>query len=438
MAVLIKHITPASPAEKSDIRVGDEIISINNGEIYDMMDLQFYSTDTVLDITLSRNGDEFDVRVVKVDEYTPLGVEFDTYLIDKHHSCKNKCIFCFVDQLPKGLRKDMYFKDDDERLSFLYGNYITMTNLSRREIDRIKKIHLSPINISVHTTDPRLRVFMMKNPRAAEINDLMDEFARAGIVMNTQIVLCKNVNDGENLKKSIERLQSLYPQVASCSIVPIGMTRYRDGLAPARSFDADDCRKIIADVNRWTEDFYREHGERIIYLSDEFYIRAGMEIPQAEYYGSFPQLENGVGMVRTFMDSFTDELDYIKDKQVKGCKADLATGEAMYPTMCDVMAQVREATGGRVDVTVHKIKNDFFGGNIWITGLITPTDLIPQLKGKLTSDTLLLCNDMLRSEQDMFLDNKTPADVEQELGVKVEFYSNDGFELAQQLLETID
>ncbi len=438
MAVLIKHITPAGPAEKSDIRVGDEIISINNGEIYDMMDLQFYSTDTVLDMTLSRNGEKFDVRVVKPDEYTPLGVEFDTYLIDKHHSCKNKCIFCFVDQLPKGLRKDMYFKDDDERLSFLYGNYITMTNLSRREIDRIKKIHLSPINISVHTTDPQLRVFMMKNPRAAEINDLMDEFARAGIVMNTQIVLCKNVNDGENLKKSIDRLQSLYPQVASCSIVPIGMTRYRDGLAPAESFDEEDCRKIIADVNRWTEDFYREHGERIIYLSDEFYIRAGMEIPQAEYYGSFPQLENGVGMVRTFMDSFADELDYIKDKQVKGCKADLATGEAMCPTMCDVMAQVREATDGRVDVTVHKIKNDFFGGNIWITGLITPTDLIPQLKGKLTSDTLLLCNDMLRSEQDMFLDNKTPADVERELGVNVEFYSNDGFELAQRLLETID
>ncbi len=436
MAVIIKDITPGSPAQAYGLQIGDEIVSVNNGEIYDMMDLQFYTTDTKLDMVLSRKGEKFEVTLEKEDEYTPLGVEFDTYLIDKQHSCKNKCIFCFVDQLPKGLRKDMYFKDDDERLSFLYGNYITMTNLSRREIDRIKKIHLSPINISVHTTDPDLRVFMMKNPRAAEINDLMDEFSEAGIVMNTQIVLCKNVNDGENLKKSIERLQSLYPQVASCSIVPIGMTRYREGLAEVESFTAEDCAKIIDDVNRWTEDFYKQHGERIIHLSDEFYIRAGRPIPPTEYYGSFPQLDNGVGMVRTFIDSFEGEIEYIKDKKVVPYKADLATGQAMYKTMCRVMEQVKQATNGLVDITVHEIANNFFGGNVWVTGLITPADLIPQLKGKLKTGKLLLCSDMLRSEQDMFLDDKTPQDVEKALGVKVEFYSGDGYELAVELLKT--
>ncbi len=438
MAVIIKDITPDSPARYNGIQVGDRIISINNGEIYDMMDLQFYCTDTKLDMVLSRNGEKYTCLIEKDDEYTPLGVEFDTYLIDKQHSCRNKCIFCFVDQLPKGLRKDMYFKDDDERLSFLYGNYITMTNLSRREIDRIKKIHLSPINISVHTTDPDLRVFMMKNPRAAEINDLMDEFARADIVMNTQIVLCKNVNDGENLKKSIERLQSLYPRVASCSIVPIGMTAHRQGLAEVEGFSPEDCAKVVEDVTLWTEDFYKKHGERIIYLSDEFYIRRGLEVPPAEYYGSFPQIENGVGMVRTFIDSFRDEIEYIKDKKVVPYKADLATGEVMYNTMQVVMEQVKQATDGRVDITVHRIKNNFFGGNVWVTGLVTPTDMIPQLKGKLKTDKLLLCSDMLRSEQDMFLDDKTPLDVENALGVKVEFYPNDGYDLATTILNTAE
>jgi len=435
MAVQITGIDSRSPAEKYGIMPGDQLISINGEEIFDMMDLQFYSTDTDMDIISSRNGENMQIVVQKEDEYTPLGLEFQTYLIDKHHSCKNKCIFCFVDQLPKGLRKDLYFKDDDERLSFLFGNYITMTNLSRREIDRIKKMKISPINISVHTTDPQLRVFMMKNPRAAEINDLMDEFAQAGIVMNTQIVLCKNVNDGENLKNSIDRLHSLYPHVQSCSIVPIGMTRYREGLAQVESFDREDCRKLIQQVEEWTRPFYEEHGVRLIYLSDEFYLRAEMPIPPYEYYGDFAQIENGVGMVRTFIDNFMDEADYAKDT-AQPVSADLAVGEAMYPVMCDVFSRANEILGGKLNITVHKIKNNFFGGNVWVTGLITATDLIDQLKGKLKTDRLLLCNDMLRSEQDMFLDDKTPADVEAALGVKAEFYHNDGLALAQKLLGT--
>lgn len=435
MAVRITGIDRRSPAEKYGIQAGDNLVRINGGEIYDMMDLQFYSTDTRLEIELERDGEKVQINLTKADAYTPLGLEFETYLIDKQHSCRNKCIFCFVDQLPKGLRKDMYFKDDDERLSFLFGNYITLTNLSRREIDRIKKMKISPINISVHTTDPQLRVFMMKNPRAAEINDLMQEFYDAGIVMNTQIVLCKGVNDGENLSNSIRKLQSLYPQVASCSIVPVGKTRYRDGLAPVETFSAEECAQVIKQVYELTDDFYKQHGDRQIYLSDEFFLRAGLPVPPAEYYGDFPQIENGVGMVRTLIDSFADELDY-SEGNVNPISADIATGEAMYPVFCEIIRMAEEKLNRKLDITIHKIKNNFFGGNVWVAGLITATDLIDQLKGRLNSDKLLLCNDMLRSEQDMFLDDKTPADVEAALGVEVEFYANDGMQLAQRLLGT--
>lgn len=435
MAVRITGIEQGTPAEKYNILPGDELVSINGEEIFDMMDLQFYSTDTNLDVVISRNGENISLHIEKEDDYTPLGLEFQTYLIDKQHSCKNKCIFCFVDQLPKGLRKDMYFKDDDERLSYLFGNYITLTNLSRREIDRIKKMRISPINISVHATDPDVRTFMMKNPRSAEINDIMQEFADAGIVMNTQIVLCKGVNDEQVLKQSIEKLQSLYPRVASCSIVPVGITRYRDGLAPVETFDRDACRRVIDRVYSWTEEFYQQHGDRLVYLSDEFFLRAELPVPPAEYYGSFPQIENGVGMVRTFMDSFEEELKWYEGLE-ETVHADIATGEAMYPILCGVIENAKKKTGEKLDVTVHRIKNNFFGGNVWITGLITATDIIDQLQGKLTSGRLLLCNDMLRSEQDMFLDDKTPADVEAALGVKTEFYPNDGYQLAQQLLGT--
>lgn len=435
MAVRITGVDLGSPAREYKILPGDELVSINGEEINDMMDLQFYSADTDLHILLRRGGEDVKILLQKEDVYTPLGLEFETYLIDKHHSCKNKCIFCFIDQLPKGLRKDLYFKDDDERLSFLFGNYITLTNLSRHEIDRIKKMKISPINISVHTTDPDLRVFMMKNPAAAQINRLMDEFYEAGIFMNTQIVLCKGVNDGQRLKNTIDRMHRLYPQVQSCSIVPLGMTRYRDGLPQLESFSAEDCRRLIKQVDRWTRDFEARHGQRIVYLADEFYIRGEVDIPPADYYGDFAQLENGVGMVRNFIDNFLEEADYAQalDRPVQ---ADMAVGEAMYPTMCDVIAKANDKLGGKLQIYVHKIVNNFFGGNVWVTGLITATDLIDQLKGKLKTDRLLLCEDMLRSEKDLFLDDKTPRDVENRLGVTTEFYPNDGLALAQRLFNT--
>ncbi|MEG1862521.1 MAG: DUF512 domain-containing protein [Oscillospiraceae bacterium] len=435
MAVKITGIDEHSLAKRHGIKQGDILLFINGEEINDMLDLQFYSAEAHLRLTLRRLHRQFDAIIDKKNQYEPLGFEFETYLIDKHHSCKNKCIFCFVDQLPKGLRSSLYFKDDDERLSFLFGNYITLTNLSRHEIDRIKKMKISPINISVHTTDPDRRVFMMKNPRAAQINELMQEFYDAQITMNTQIVLCKGVNDGEYLKQSIERMQQLYPQVQSCSVVPIGVTKYREGLAEVETFDKEESANVIKMVNLWTDLFYKEHGERLIYLSDEFYLRAGIEIPPAEYYGSFAQIENGVGMVRSFIDNFKEELSLAKEPTMD-ITGDLAVGMAMYPVMCQLIKQANEKLGGRVKIAVHGIENDFFGGNVWVTGLLTAKDLIEQLKGKLTSNKLYLCEDMLRSEKDMFLDDLLPQEVEEVLNVNIEFHQNDGQTLAKKLFGT--
>ncbi len=433
MSVKITGVERGSLAHLYRIEPGDELISINGGEIYDMMDLRFYSADTKLDIVLNRNGREFSVEIDKKDDYTPLGLEFDTYLIDKQHSCKNKCIFCFVDQLPSGLRKELYFKDDDERLSFLFGNYITLTNLSRREIDRIKKIRISPINISVHSVEPDLRVEMMKNPAAAKINEIMDEFARAGISMNTQVVLCKGINDGEHLEKTIKRMQELYPRVQSCSVVPVGLTKFRDGLRKVETFDSEECRQVIRQVMDLTEDFFRENGTRLVYLSDEFFIRAGFPLPASDYYGDYLQIENGVGMARTFIDNFNFRLENWTGN-TPHVRADMAVGEAFYPIITECFENAKKILGGKPDIKVHCIKNEFFGGNIWVTGLITATDLIKQLRGNLSTDTLLLSRDMLRSQGDMFLDSRTPTEVGQRLGVKTLFFPNDGADFANWLL----
>lgn len=435
MAVHITGIERGSVAEKYGILPGDELISINDEVINDMMDLQFYSTDTKLTVLINRNGEDRVIDIKKEDEYTPLGLDFETYLIDKHHSCKNKCIFCFIDQLPKGMRPYLYFKDDDERLSFLFGNYITLTNLSRREIDRIKKMKISPINISVHATEPDLRLFMLKNPRAVEINDLMKEFYDAGITMNTQIVLCKGINDGEHLKTTIRQLESLYPQVHSVSIVPFGYTRYRDGLEHIDDFTPEEMGQVIDDVHAWDEEFVEKNGERIVYLSDEFFLRAGRELPPMEYYGDFAQIENGVGLVRNFIDNFMSEVEYA-EKLDRPVHADMVTGEAMYPILCKVIEDANKILDGKLHITIHKVVNNFFGGNVWVTGLITGKDMIEQLKGNLATDTLLLCEDMLDSDKIRFLDDKTPEDIENELGVKTMFYPNDGMELAQYLLGT--
>ena len=437
MAVQIKGVEKSSLAQCSGIAAGDTLVKINGEEINDMLDLQFYQASKNLNIELlSENGEPKTVQIKDKDEYDTLGLEFETYLIDKHHHCKNKCMFCFIDQLPKGLREPLYFKDDDERLSFLFGNYVTLTNLTQKEFDRIKKVRISPINVSVHTTNPELRVQMMKNPRACEIMDRMREFAAADIKMNCQIVLCKGVNDGEELKRTIRDLQSLYPQVQSVSIVPIGLTRYRDGLAKAETFDSEDAKQVISLVDEATKEFYKTHGTRLIYASDEFYLNAGYDIPDADYYEGFPQIENGVGMVRTFMDNFADDMEYNETAR-ENVAVDIATGESFYPVLKAVAGKAMEKYGDKVKIYVHKVKNDFFGGNVSVTGLLTGTDLVKQLQGNLKTDRLCLCKDVLSDNADIFLDDMTVPQLESQLGTNVEFYSCDGYDLLSGILKEV-
>lgn len=437
MAVQIKGIMPGSVAEMYNIKSGDILTHINGEEINDMLDLQFYQANRNLKISLTdENGEQKVINVVGKDEYTPLGFEFDTYLIDKHHYCKNKCMFCFIDQLPKGMRPSLYFKDDDERLSFLFGNYITLTNLTQKEYDRIKKVRISPINISVHTTNPELRVEMMKNPRAAEIMDKMRGFAEADIKMNCQIVLCKGVNDGKELERTIKDLQGLYPHVQSVSIVPIGITRYREGLVKAEIFDKEGFREVIELVENATKDFYEKHGTRLVYLSDEFYLNAKMPIPEEDYYEGFPQIENGVGMVRTFIDNFLADMDYHETIN-EAVAVDLATGESFYPVLCHMVDMAMEKYGDKLKIYVHKIKNNFFGGNVTVTGLLTGIDFSEQLAGNLKTDRLCLCKDVLSSNADVFLDDMTVPELEERLNTKIEFFTNDGYDLLSGIMKEV-
>ena len=437
MAVLIKGVEKGSLACRYGIKAGDTLVKINGEEINDMLDLQFYQANRNLEIVLScAEGEEKTVKITDKDEYDTLGLEFETYLIDKHHHCKNKCMFCFIDQLPKGLRAPLYFKDDDERLSFLFGNYVTLTNLTQKEFDRIKKVRISPINISVHTTNPELRVQMMKNPRACEILDRMKEFADADIKMNCQIVLCKGVNDGAELERTIKDLQTLYPSVQSVSIVPIGLTRYRDGLVKAETFGSEDAKEVIRLVENATQEFFEKHGTRLIYLSDEFYLNAGYDIPVAEYYEDFPQIENGVGMVRTFIDNFIDDMEYHPTAN-EAVAVDIATGESFYPVLKQMSEMAMEKYGDKVKIYVHMVKNEFFGGNVSVTGLLTGTDLVKQLKGNLKTDRLCLCKDVLSDNADIFLDDMTVPQLEDQLGTNVEFYSCDGYDLLSGIMKEV-
>ncbi len=297
MSVVICTVEKDSPAYRAGIRPGEILLSLNGHPVLDILDYQFYMMERSVAVATRKDGVGFFVRKIRKEEYEDLGLGFETYLMDKHHTCKNKCVFCFVDQMPPGMRDSLYEKDDDARLSFLFGNYITLTNLEQREIDRIKQMHISPINVSVHTTNPELRVQMMKNPRAAQVLPMIRDFCEAGIQINTQIVLCPGLNDGEELKRSLRELGALYPNVQSIACVPVGLTDYREGLFELHPYTPEGAREVIEIIHTFAEQFEREHGERICYPSDEFFLKAGLPIPQPGYYGDFAQLENGVGML---------------------------------------------------------------------------------------------------------------------------------------------
>lgn len=408
------------------VSVGDAVVSINSNRILDVLDYKFFSYDGKLSIVMRRaDGSEYTVHVHH-NEGQDLGLDFETYLMDKPRSCANNCVFCFIDQLPKGMRPTMYFKDDDSRLSFLLGNYITLTNLSNREIERIAALHISPINISVHATDPEVRRRMLRNPRAGECMDIMRRFAKAGIIMNCQIVCCPGINDGDVLEQSMRELEELWPAVHSVSVVPLGVTKYREGLAPLTPFDKELAEKTIDQVTAYGDGCKERRGSRIFFCGDEMYLTAMRELPEDEFYEEYTQLENGVGMLRLMETEFTSALKLSAEPD--GVPFSIATGVAAAPLMEKLLNMARERYP-QLNGRVYPIVNDFFGHTITVAGLVTGGDLVRQLKDKYLGERLLISQNMLRREEMDFLDDVTLEQASNALGLPIYPVEQDGFAL---------
>ena len=427
MPVKILAVEPGGPASHAGVRPGETLLSINGKEICDILDYRFYETDRHLSIVLRDGaGAERTVQIRK-GQYESIGLEFETYLMDQQHSCTNRCIFCFIDQLPKGLRKSLYFKDDDSRLSFLFGNYVTLTNLKEREVDRIIKMHISPINISVHTTNPELRVKMMGNRFAGKSLDILYRFAKAGIKLNCQIVLCRDINDGEELDRTLKDLTSLWPSVQSVAVVPLGLTKYRQGLYPLTGYDSETARAVVRQLERWGDRCEQKYGQRICYAADEFYLKAQLPIPPAPFYGDFDQLENGVGLMASLKQEFLDALeDFVPPASSR--KVTLATGVAAHPFLDTLLDELRQRCHN-LTCNVVPIVNDFFGDTITVAGLVTGGDLLNQLRGRELGDALLLPDVMLRREGDIFLDDVSLEELSEALQIQIITVPNDGYAL---------
>ena len=431
--VKITDVLPRSRAERKGIKPGDVLVAINGHEISDVIDYRFYLTEEELFLTLSRDGEEYTCHIVK-SMYDDIGLDFETPLMDKKHRCENKCIFCFIDQLPGGLRDSLYFKDDDSRLSFLHGNYITLTNLEKKDIERIINMHISPVNVSVHTTNPELRIKMMKNPRSGEVLSYLKMLADGGIKLRGQIVLCRGINDGAELDRSMSDLEKLYPAMDSVSIVPAGITAYRRGLYPLEPFSPEECADVISQITAFSDGCLERHGERIFYPADEFYVKSGTPIPPPEFWGDYSQIENGVGMLSSFECEFNSAMATLSDEEMSTeVDVSVATGAAAYDFMCRLVEKLKSVCYN-VHCTVYQVENRFFGGEITVTGLLTGRDLSEQLAGQHLGDRLLLSRNMLRQEGDLFLCGMTPAELEEKLGVPLVFTENDGADFLYNIL----
>ncbi|MBE6727585.1 MAG: DUF512 domain-containing protein [Ruminococcaceae bacterium] len=432
MAVLIKDVEQNSPAKMAGIKGGNTLLTINGEEIVDVLDYRFYQENENLTVGfIDANGKIKQVNIQK-DEFEELGLIFDTYLMDKQRSCKNKCMFCFIDQLPRGLRQSLYFKDDDSRLSFLFGNYITLTNITEHEVERIIKMHISPINVSVHTTDPELRVKMMTNKNAGKALELLSRFDKAGIRLNCQLVLCPGINDGAALEKSLDDLTKL-ENIGSVAAVPVGLTRYRENLAKLEPFNRETAAAVVDIIERVGEECIKRFGERKVYASDEFYLLAEREIPPASFYGDFLQLENGVGLWALLKSEAMAAIEENDDEYEGSRRVTIATGEAAYPLISEI-ARLCNKKWDVLDCRVVEIKNNFFGGHITVSGLVTATDIYQQLRNTDIGEELLIPSSMLRSEGDMFLDSITLEQLEEKLNVKITPVDNDGWLLVDRIL----
>ncbi len=431
MAVRIAAVAAGSPCAEKGIERGDTLLKINGHEIHDVLDYRFYVTEQTLRMAF-RSGDGERLRVIAVEGGDP-GLEFETYLMDEQRRCRNQCVFCFIDQMPAGLRDSLYFKDDDSRLSFLFGNYITLTNLTEREVQRMIDMHISPINVSVHTTDPALRCRMMGNRFAGEALDLLPRFAEAGLRINCQLVLCPEWNDGEQLVRSLEDLSRLMPSLSSVAAVPVGLTKYRDGLTPLRSFTKDEAAAVIDTMTAFGDRMLAQYGERVVYPSDEFYLLAGRPLPEPAFYGDYPQLENGVGVLALQREEFLQAMAEAISPQAKAGRTLLATGTAAAPFLEELIVTAQKTVPSLM-AEVRPIVNHFFGESITVAGLVTGRDLIAQLQGEQAA-RLLIPACMLRHEGDRFLDDVTVEEVAEALGTSVQVIDVDGASLWDALME---
>ncbi len=435
---IINKVLEGSIAQELEIEPGDELVSINDQKIEDIFDYQYYVEDEYIEVLIRKpDGEEWLLEIDK-DPDEDLGIEFENGLMDDYRSCHNKCIFCFIDQMPEGMRESLYFKDDDSRLSFLQGNYITLTNMSDYDVERIIKYNLAPINISFQTTNPELRCKMLNNRFAGQALEKVKRFYEAGISMNGQIVLCKDVNDGEELERSIRDLYEYLPYLESVSVVPVGLSKFREGLYPLEPFTKQDALKVLDTIHRWQKKAYEEYKLHFIHASDEWYLLAEEELPKEENYDGYLQLENGVGMLRLFMDEFEDGLlQFLNDlrgkKAVHEEEISVFTGKLSYPCIKSVSEKLEKAVEG-LKIHVYAIRNDFFGENITVSGLLTGTDMMAQGKELNLGERLLLPENVFRSGEQVLLDDYTLDDLKKSLQVPIDIVKSSGYDYIKTVL----
>lgn len=426
-------VAPGSIAAELGIEPGDVLLSINGKEIEDIFDYQYLAEDEYLVLLIRKSdGEEWELEIEK-DYDEDLGIAFENGLMDDYKSCSNKCIFCFIDQMPPGMRETLYFKDDDSRLSFLQGNYVTLTNMKDKDIERIIYYHLAPINVSVHTTNPKLRCRMLHNRFAGDALQKVKRLAEAGIGMNAQIVLCRGVNDGAELERTISDLTKLIPSMGSVSVVPVGLTRFREGLYPLEPFTKEDAREVLAVIHRWQDYCMERFGMHFIHGGDEWYLLAEEELPGEERYDGYIQLENGVGMITLLRSEFAEALERERGDAALVRKVTLATGKLAGPILSELMSRMREKFP-QVEVTVREIRNDFFGERITVAGLLTGQDIIAQLKDQELGDEVLLPCNVLRSGEEVFLDDVTLTEMKRTLQVPVDIVKSSGQDLLNAVL----
>lgn len=431
---VVSGIVPGSIAEELGIMPGDKLLAVDGHEIEDIFDYQFYVEDEEIVLLIEKSdGEQWELEIEKeADE--DLGIQFGQGLMDEYRSCYNKCIFCFIDQMPEGMRDTLYFKDDDSRLSFLQGNYVTLTNMSDHDIERIIRYRLEPINISFQTTNPELRCRMLHNRFAGEALKKVDKLYQGGIEMNGQIVLCKGVNDGDELERSIRDLTSYLPLLKSVSVVPVGLTKFRKGLYPLEPFTKEDARKVLNVIHRWQEKIYKEYGLHFIHAGDEWYLLAEEEVPEEERYDGYLQLENGVGMLRLLFNEFAEGFEALTGDERQE-ELSIATGKLAYPYLSKMAEKITEKFPG-VRIHVYCIRNDFFGERITVSGLITGRDLMTQLKGRKLGGRLLLPCNMLKTDEDVFLDDFTVEQVSDALQVPIDIVKSSGQDLIDSILNS--